>query len=284
MIEPRPNGDLEILWRRAGDGDPVAQRDLAICLYKGDGVPQDRSAASLLLKMAAEGGDPFAQTRHAIQLRATGEPEKQRESVEWLKRAAEQGDHEAQCTLGAQQHLGIGTAVDLESAMVNLTMASLGGFEHARKLLAQAAAELPSINWAAVFERVRWAQLTFIMGPLVEGHLEGLTVNREQDDGKDDAPWLRYEREAAERLFMTTPGWILDAVFDHAVCAKSIFVGRSIIGGQTLAAVTISLRNIVDSSGDPVCFRPSEPALEMVVSIIALLLARKWVGWNYVSF
>jgi hypothetical protein len=186
--------------------------------------------------------------------------------------------------LGAQQYLGIGTSVDLEAALVNLTMASLGGFEDSTNLLAKSAAELPSINWDAVFERVRWAKLAFIMGPLVEGHLEGLTRSREHDDGADDAPWLQYETEAARNLFMTAPGLILDAVFGHAVSRRDVFVGRAIIGGQTLAAVTISMRDIVDSSANPVCYKPSEEALEAVVSVIALILARQWVRWSYMSF
>jgi hypothetical protein len=53
---------------------------------------------------------------------------------------------------------------------------------------------------------------------------------------------------------------------------------------QTLAAVTISLRDIVDSSGSPVCYKPSEQALEAVVSVIALFCARQWVRWSYISF
>jgi TPR repeat protein len=210
MIELGPRTpDLATLYRQANDGDPAAQCDLAIRLHDGDGVPQDQSAASRWMKKAAEGGDPWAQTQYAIQLRSTGQQESQRESVEWLKRAVEQGDHRAQCTLGAQQHLGVGTPVDLQSALVNMTMASLGGFEGSTSLLAQSAAELPDINWNAVFERVRWAKLTFIMGPLVEGHLEGLTSNREHDDGTDDARWLQYETETAKNLFMTAPGSIL---------------------------------------------------------------------------
>jgi uncharacterized protein len=91
--------DPEELFKRANEGDIDAQRDLAIRLYNGDGLPQDQPSASLWLKKAADGGDPWAQTTFAIQLRATKEPEKERESVEWLKRAVAQGDPRGQCTL-----------------------------------------------------------------------------------------------------------------------------------------------------------------------------------------
>jgi hypothetical protein len=284
MIEAGPKrSDLDTLYRRAHDGDPIAQRDLAVCLHNGDGVPQDRTAAILWLEKAAEGGDPWAQTQYAINLRSTGEPEKQRESVEWLKRAVEQGDHRARCTLGAQQHLGIGTPVDVESAIVNLTMASLGGSEEAKGMLAPLAA-LPNINWDAVYERVRWAKLTFIMGPFPEGHSEGSTTYRQHVDGTDDARWLKYETEVAQDLFKPVTGSILNPVFGCAVSVRDIFVGRAIIDGQTLAAVTISMRDIVDSIGNPICFKPPEKELDAVVSVIAFFCTRQWVRWAYMSF
>jgi hypothetical protein len=249
MPEPGlESSDLETLYRRANDGDSVAQCDLA------------------------------------IQLRSTKQPENERASVEWLKRAAEQGDPRAQFTLGLQQYWGIGTAIDLESALVSMTMASLGGFQDAVPALAQLA-ELPDANWSAVFDRVRWANLTFVMGPLIDGHLEGLTTYRQHEDGTDDAVWFRYETETAEMLFKkTVPGSILDEAFGYPVTAKEVFVGRAVIENQTLAAVTISLRDIVASNGNPVCFRPSNKALDLVTELIGLMTARKWVQWRYTSF
>jgi TPR repeat protein len=56
MIEPGPmSRDVATLYRRADDGDPSAQRELAICLNNGDGVPQNQSAASLWLRKAMPG-------------------------------------------------------------------------------------------------------------------------------------------------------------------------------------------------------------------------------------
>jgi TPR repeat protein len=284
MVEADPKlRDVETLYRRAEDGNPTAQRDFAVCLHNGDGVPQDRAAAMVWMKKAAEGGDPWAQTQYAIHLRSTGEPENQRESVEWLKRAAEQGDHRAQYTLGGQQFLGIGTPVDLESAFVNLTMASLGGSEEAKRMLAEAAG-LTSINWDAVYERVRWADLTFIMGPFLEGHLEGLTTYRQHEDSTDDTLWLGYEKETAQILFKPGSGSILNTVFGRAVSVRNVYVGRAIIGDQTLAAMTISMRDIVDSGGNPAGFKPPEPALELLVSVLAPFCARQWISWSYMSF
>jgi TPR repeat protein len=51
MVEPDPKrSDLEILYRQAENGDPIAQRNLAGRLNNGDGVPQDRAAAILWLR------------------------------------------------------------------------------------------------------------------------------------------------------------------------------------------------------------------------------------------
>jgi hypothetical protein len=285
MSEPAPErSDVEALYRRANQGDPEAQRDLAICLHKGDGVAQDQSAASFWLRKAAEGGDAWAQTQYAIQLRATKQPENERESVEWLKRAAEQAHPEAYFTLGLQQYLGIGTPIDMESGLVGMTQAALGGFEYARGPLADFA-KLSDATWNAVFDRVQWAYLTFIMGPLVDGHLEGLTTYRQHRDGSDDTRWLKYETESAQTLFKNTASEsILDSAFGCAVSVQDVYVGRAIVQDQTLAAVTISMRNIVDARGRPVCFKPSEEALNVTTELIGFIMARKWVRWSYTSF
>jgi hypothetical protein len=166
-----------------------------------------------------------------------------------------------------------------------MTMAALGGFEDAKGPLTQMAKALPDATWNAVFDRVQWAYLTFIIGPLVDGHLEGLTTYRQHKDGTDDSVWLRYETETAEGLFKKTePGSILDTLFDCAVCAKDVHVARVIIRDQTLAAVTISMRDIVDASGRPVCFMPSREALDLITELLGLMMARKWVRWSYTSF
>jgi hypothetical protein len=112
-----------------------------------------------------------------------------------------------------------------------------------------------------------------------------LTTYKQQKDGTDDSVWLRYETETAQTLFKKTgPGSILDTLFGCAVSAKDVYVGRAIIQDQTLAAVTISMRNIVEASGRPVCFKPSREALDAVTGVMGLILARKWIRWSYTSF
>jgi hypothetical protein len=266
--------DPVTLHRLADAGDPDAQRVLAIRLYTGDGVAMDQSRAAGWLQRAAEHGDSWAQTQHAINLRRTGNQDNERESVEWLKRAVEQGDHWAQFTLGLQQYQGIGTPVDVEAALVNITQAALGGFQDAAELLPKLLV-LPNIDRDAIFERVRWASLTFIMGPLLDGHLTGLTA--------DEALWFQYETDTANLVFVN--GSALGTAFDCGpISVKQVYVGRAIVESQTLAAVTISMRDIIDSSGNPVCVKPADNALDAVTSVIGLMCARKWVRCSYASY
>jgi len=146
-------------------------------------------------------------------------------------------------------------------------------------------ADLPDGIWNAVFDRVQWPRLTFLMGPLLDGHLEGLTTHQQHKDGTDDSVWMRYETETAETIFNRTAAEsILDTAFGCTVSVTDLYVGRAIIQDHTLAAVTISLRHIVDSRERPVCFSPSEPALDLITSLISMMAARKWVRWSYTSF
>ena len=109
------NPEIDEMVVRALGGDVECQRDLAIRLHDGDGISRDEVASAIWLRKAAEGGDPWSQTTLAIELRATKEPGKERESFRWLSFAADQGDARARLTLGLQYGLGIGTAVDWES-------------------------------------------------------------------------------------------------------------------------------------------------------------------------
>jgi hypothetical protein len=255
-------------------GDPSAQRVLAIRLHTGDGVQVDQQLAGFWLQKAAEHGDSWAQTQHAINLRLTGNPDHERESVEWLTRAVEQGDPWAQFTLGLQQYEGIGTAVDFDAALVNIIQASLGGFEDAGELLPKLLV-LPNIDRDAIFERVRWASLTFIMGPLVDGHLTGLRA--------DEALWFQYETDTADLVFVK--GSVLGTALDGGpITVKQVYVGRAIVEGETVAAVTINMRDMIDPGGNPVCVKPADKSLDAVTSVIGLMCARKWIRWSYMSY
>jgi len=243
-LEQIDTSDIADQIAKAVAGDLEAQRNLAIRLYNGEGIQRDQGAAFLWVKRAADGGDAWAQTTFAIELRKTKTAESERESVRWLSLAADQGDPRARFNLGLQQLLGTGTSVDLESSAVKIIMASLAGIDEARKCFDDVRPAFHENSWERVFNRVKWSLLTIVMGPLVEGHLDGIRQLQETDDGSDNALWLEYERKSAETMFLGE-GSPLDGAFGEQVIVKKIFVGRAIVEGKPVAAITISLRDIL---------------------------------------
>lgn len=286
ILQFDPDCDLARLVDVAERGDTDAQCTLATKLYKGDGVPQDQDAASLWLRSAAEGEHPWAQTTLAIQLRATKQASNEQESIDWLNKAAEHGDARARFNLGLSQVLGVGTPVELESGFANLIMASLAGFPEAREMIEKTRTVIQPHDWPSIFDRVKWSQIQIILGPLAEGHLDSIRESQENDDGSDNAPWLQYDREVAEAMFLSGEkgGSVLDLAFDEPVSVIDMSVGRAIIEGKPVSCITISLRNVIRKDGSPVVWRPAPESMEAVSSMIGMVGGRAWVRWNYLHF
>jgi TPR repeat protein len=283
LTEP-VNTEFDALVGKAIGGDVESQRNLAIHLHYADGAPHEKSAAMIFLRRAAEGGDPWAQTTLAIELRNTKKPDKEVESVRFLSLAAAQRDARARLTLGLHQSLGIGTPVDIESAAVNMIMASLAGFEGARDLAAKIIAALDETSRAKVIERVEWADLTLILGPLVEGHHDRVRESQENDDGSDNALWLQFERESADIMFgdkKRDGDSILTSVFGEKVAIRAFSVNRIDTRRKRVAATTISLRDIVLANGFPVYWKPDDEALRALGSLFGLMEGRAWIEWLY---
>lgn len=280
--------DTEIggLITKATTGNAESQRVLSIRLRNGEGILSDKTASAIWLRIAANSGDSWAQTTLAIELRKTKNADNEHESVLWLLRAVAQGNNNARSALGLQQILGIGTAIDYEEGTVNLMMASLAGIEDAKGALGKYIGEMSKKQLATVVEKVQWPSLTFVMGPLAPGHLDDIRASQEEDDGSEGAPWLEYERESARILFLEpkSGGSLLDAPFGATVSITDIYVGRAIVQGQTVAAVTINLRNVVQDNGLPVWWRPSEEGLKAVTALIGVLDGRSWVQHSYLYF
>ena len=270
----------------AAGGDCEAQRNLAYKLYEGDGIEVDHDAARYWIYKAAQSGDPISQTTYALSLNSN-DPNLAAEKILWLSRATEQGDDRARFNLGLMQCIGDGGTQDWVSGMANLFQVSLAGFVEARDTIQKVKQNIPNELWTSIFERVRWPILTFILGPMVEGHLDGIRISQENDDGSDDAEWFVYERETAEKFFLSSEkedGSIQDTAFEEKVTIEKIYVGRTIHSDKTYASVSINLQNIKLTDGHPVYWMPSEEALEAATNIIGYFGARTWVRWNYLNF
>jgi uncharacterized protein len=268
-------------------GDVEALRNLYIRIHNGQGIRKSVEAANYWLRKAAESGDPWSQTTYALQLNRNEKLDIEREKYWWLKQAADQGDDRAIFNMGLRQFLGEGTEADPETAAVNIISSSLAGFEEARGAVEKIKPAISEGLWPTIFDRIKWPELIFIMGPLAEGILDTIRISQENDDGSDDAEWLKYEREEAKAMFATsqeTGGSILDAAFGQEVTISSHYVGRSFVGGKINAAITIKFRDIQLTDGFPVYWKPSEVGMNAVTSLIGGIQGRTGIRWNYVSF
>lgn len=201
-----------------------------------------------------------------------------------LMQAAEQGDARALFKLGLMQLSGKGAALDTVSGVVNLFGASFSGVEGAREAIETIRPTVPADLWPTILGRVKWPDLIIELGPLVEGHLDTIRISQENDDGSDDAEWLRYEREQANAMLTAEgdgKGSLLDTVFGEKVSIKEIFVGRSFRNNKVCTAISINLRNIELTDGFPVYWTPAMDAFRAVANMIALMDARTWVGSFY---
>lgn len=104
--------------RGADRGEPDAQYNLAICYFKGQGVPADAARAVAWLEPAAKTGDADAQYRLAKAL-SSGEGAAQNpgRALELFHRAAEQRHARALSALGWAYRDGNGTAPNPELAL-----------------------------------------------------------------------------------------------------------------------------------------------------------------------
>ena len=272
--------------KRAEDGDPSAQGFLAHAFYNGEGVSENKEVARYWLLKAVAGEDPWSLTVRAIELRSTGDTKSLVESTRLLKIAANKGYAHGRFTLGLHLIEGIGIERNVHRGAAEVLMASFAGDTDATGLFNKWKVTVSEKDWPLVFDHVRWPILTFVMGPTVDGHLDGLTKNRLEDDGTDNPFWLQYEKEVAEGLFTSRSesNPFLHQIFGDHVTIKCIYVGRAIVEGQWMAATSINFGNVLLPAGDPLYYRPTKEALDSVASIIAAMEGRKWVRWTYTSF
>jgi hypothetical protein len=278
------DNEIHRLIIQAQAGDAEAQRDLAIRLHEGDGVERDEEASLFWLKEAAKQGDAWAQTTYGITLRTAGGLENERESVRWLSLAADQRDERARTNLAAQQLLGIGTTVDLETGATNLIMASLSGSADAQKLFEQRLGQLDTEMWDRIVKRVQWALLTFLLGPSEHGHLSKLYKACRGGNAEAVAKWLSEERDIANSYFLSTTQPILMPIFGIPVIATAVYVSLAIVHEELVAAATMSLGNIRQNDGKPVWWKPQSEALDTVAATIGIVQTRRWVRWTYTHF
>ena len=106
--EERAKAEAVKWYRKAVDqGDAVAQYNLGVCYFKGEGVAQDYAEAVKWFRKAAELGHAEAQRNLAIcYVSGRGVEKDIVEAAKWFRKAADQGDAEAQLEVGTWYSAG----------------------------------------------------------------------------------------------------------------------------------------------------------------------------------
>ena len=114
------NHTESVKWLRiaAEQEHAVAQYNLGVCHYNGDGIPEDKAEAIRLFRKAAEQAHPPAQYNLGV-CYANGDSVSQdyAEAVKWYQRAAELDDAAAQHNLGVCYFTGEGISQDFTEAV-----------------------------------------------------------------------------------------------------------------------------------------------------------------------
>jgi tetratricopeptide (TPR) repeat protein len=115
-------------YRKAAEqGYAMAQSQLGLMYYVGEGVPQDFAEAARWCRVAAETGITEAQCRLGdMHIKGQGVSQDYVEAAKWCRKAADKGHATAQMLLGTLYHNGQGVPRDYELAMTWLTLAFAG--------------------------------------------------------------------------------------------------------------------------------------------------------------
>lgn len=142
-IPPRPQtqtkpteSDIAALRQRAEQGNPLAQYNLGISYYQGQGVIQDTVQALFWFRKAADQGQADAQWElGALYGKGDGVPQDFAQAVAWFRKAAEQGNADAQHDLGISYNHGQGVPQDFAQAAAWFRKAADQGQARAMALL-----------------------------------------------------------------------------------------------------------------------------------------------------
>ena len=123
--------------RAAKRGQPIAQYNIAMMLFNGEGVAMDPARARDWLARAAAGGLAQAQFNQGLLYEnGNGVARSQSEAAAWFRRAAEQGHADAQVSLATQYFLGRGVKKDEAEAARWYKRAAIGGVVEAQYIIA----------------------------------------------------------------------------------------------------------------------------------------------------
>ena len=132
LLKVNPGRAVAACERLAQQGDAIAQYNLGLMYFAGQGLPQDDAKAAQWFRSAAEQGDAPAQYNLALIYQSgRGVTRDLAEAVKWYRKAAEQGYVYAQSSLGFMYGNGEGVPPDFVQAYLWLSLAAASGDDDA---------------------------------------------------------------------------------------------------------------------------------------------------------
>ncbi len=193
--------DVKRYKERADAGIPNMQFKLALCLFAGHGVGEDKVEAVRWYRKAADQGHAEAQCNLGECYHdGEGVAKDAVEAVRWYRKAVDQGHAVAQNNLGVCYHDGEGVAKDVVEAMRWFRKAADQGLADAQYNLGECYYDGEGVAKDAV-EAVKWLRKAADQGHAVAQNRLGWCYRDGEGVTKDAVEAVRWFRKAADQGF-----------------------------------------------------------------------------------
>jgi hypothetical protein len=192
--------NLMLMRAAAEKGDPKAQFLIGLQYKAGDGVDKDAAEAAKWLRQAAESGHTEAQNALGAMLAASKEPSDVAEAEKWLQAAAGQGNTDAMLGLGGWYARTQGGPADAIEAVRWYLKAAEAGRADACKALADIYARGQGVA-RDLAQAMHWYRKADELGDtgarFILGRIEAVT-KAVTDDPEKALAWWRAEAEKGD--------------------------------------------------------------------------------------
>ena len=218
---PVPVPSIEEIRGKAERGDASAQFDLGNAYLNGDGVDCNWPSAAIWIRKAAEQGLAQAQCSLATTQYYQEGRRVTGDMLKWWRKAAEQGNAAAQYDLGVTYAFGNGVANDVAEALKWNRKAAEQGIAPAQYFLAAAYRYGEGVPKDVVEER-KWSRRAADQGLTGEQFSTGLAYHTGKGEVKDEVEAVKWYRKVAEQGWEDAQSELGDAYRDGCGVPKNI--------------------------------------------------------------
>lgn len=190
------------LRAKAGNGDAIAQLELGRSYAYGFGTARDGTEAINWLRKAAEQGNVDAQYSlgllYSTGIWLVGVAEDYPEAMKWFRKAADQGNADAEDCIGGMYELGRGVPKNDKEAVRWYRMAAEKGVESAQSSLAKHLLHGEGVPEDGK-EAMKWYRKAADQGNIPAQYMLGVMYASGETVPKNDKEAVRWYRMAAEK-------------------------------------------------------------------------------------